>query len=47
MHQCPRCELRFPAREELRDHLSSDHDWTPEQLGEAVTSTPEEIARRR
>lgn len=25
IHQCPRCELRFPNRYELEDHLSVDH----------------------
>lgn len=25
VHQCPRCELRFPDTPELRDHLLSDH----------------------
>jgi hypothetical protein len=23
--QCPRCELRFPTRSELEDHLAVDH----------------------
>lgn len=25
IHQCPRCELRFPDRYELEDHLTVDH----------------------
>ena len=32
MHQCPRCELRFPTGDELDDHLVQDHDVDEETL---------------
>jgi hypothetical protein len=25
VHQCPYCELRFGSRNELQDHIASDH----------------------
>jgi hypothetical protein len=31
-HQCPRCELRFRGRAEIRDHMIRDHGVEPEQL---------------
>lgn len=30
--QCPRCELRFSAEGDLKDHLSRDHGVEPETL---------------
>jgi hypothetical protein len=25
VHQCPYCELRFPSRNELEDHVALEH----------------------
>lgn len=32
VHQCPRCELRFGAENEVADHLRSEHDMDPNEL---------------
>jgi hypothetical protein len=32
VHQCPRCELRFRDRNELKPHLVDDHGVEPESL---------------
>ncbi|CAN5137687.1 hypothetical protein BH20ACT9_BH20ACT9_06450 [soil metagenome] len=43
VHQCPKCELRFPHEAELKGHLRTDHGLTGEQVAEplrGVHSTP-------
>jgi hypothetical protein len=32
VHQCPRCELRFPDENEVKQHLVDDHRVEPESL---------------
>ena len=32
VHQCPKCELRFPDENEVKQHLIDDHHVDPEQL---------------
>lgn len=32
VHQCPKCELRYPDESEVRDHLVRDHGVQPEKL---------------
>ena len=32
VHQCPKCELRFPREAELKDHLVAEHGVNPEDL---------------
>lgn len=40
IHQCPFCELRFRAVNEVRDHIITDH---PEHAAEFITSSPHEL----
>jgi hypothetical protein len=32
VHQCPKCELRFPDENEVKQHLIDDHHVEPEEL---------------
>jgi hypothetical protein len=32
VHQCPKCELRFPDENEIKQHLIDDHHVDPETL---------------
>jgi hypothetical protein len=47
--QCPRCELRFPSKGEVRDHLVAEHGVDPETLADPTPSLAREVrpARRR
>jgi hypothetical protein len=37
VHQCPYCELRFLARNELQDHIALEH---PSQDDDDTTAPP-------
>ncbi|HZA78883.1 MAG TPA: hypothetical protein VE623_21105 [Acidimicrobiales bacterium] len=37
VRQCPYCELRFGSRNELQDHVASDH---PRELDDDDTEPP-------
>jgi hypothetical protein len=32
VHQCPKCDLRFPDENEVKQHLIDDHHMPPEEL---------------
>ncbi len=32
IHQCPKCELRYPNESEVKDHMVRDHGVQPESL---------------
>ncbi len=45
--QCPRCELRFSTKGEVRDHLVQEHGVDPDTLADPTPSLAREVRPRR